>query len=118
MGGRIMKKKAGIILALAMVLGTLMAGSCYAAPVVPNWYICDVVASGTSGTSTLIMLSDVTPVVSFTKRWFTLNSTYANKLLATSLTGSASSLRVYALITNIAAGSTISNLYVVSDNFQ
>jgi hypothetical protein len=120
MGGRIMKKKVGIILALAMIMAGVMATSCFAAG---PWYACNVMAVGTSGGIYQVQLQDTAAapwglVAPQPARWYTLSSGTAKQLLATGLTGSASSLRVYAYLPNNAAGQTIANLYVISDNFQ
>jgi hypothetical protein len=121
MGGRIMKKKLGIALALAMVLAALMAGNALA--VNPPWYICNVVATGASGTESWVMLTDTgtsgpggTPA--FTNRWFKLNANTAKQLLATTLTSSAASLRIIMSTQSIAAQTTLDKLYTLSDNYN
>lgn len=110
-------KKQLTILVLALIMAGVMVSACLAAPVSGNWYICNVVATGNSGSNSLVMLTDNTAPATFTKRWFLLSGATAKPLLATSLTGTAASLRVYANLPNTAAGSTISYFYVVSDNF-
>jgi hypothetical protein len=116
MGGRNMKKKVAIVV-LALVMAGFMAGNCFAVPVSGTWYVCNVIASGNTGASSLVMLTDSNGTATFSKRWFILNTGTAKQLLAASLTGTAAGLRIYASIPNTTAGSTISNLYVVSDNF-
>jgi hypothetical protein len=93
----------------------LLAGNCFAAG---PWYTCTVMASGTSSGTTVVMLSDTATPATFTNTWYVLgDTTTAKPLLATALTGSAASLRVYAYVPVTAAGATIYNLYVISDNF-
>jgi hypothetical protein len=111
-----MKKKLAIVV-LALIMAGVLAGNCFAVPVTSNWYVCNVIATGTSGANAMIMLTDNTATATFTKRWFLLSAATAKQLQATSLTSSAASLRVYAYITPTTSGSTISNLYVISDNF-
>lgn len=111
-----MRKQLTIVV-LALIMAGVMVNACLAAPVSGAWYICNVIATGSSGANTLVMLTDNTAPATFTKRWFLLSAGTAKPLLATSLTGSAASLRVYANLPNTAAGSIISNFYVVSDNF-
>ena len=91
-----MKKKLAIVV-LALIMAGVMAGNCFAVPVSGNWYVCTVKAVGQSGTITQVQLTDNTAPATFTNRWFLLNATIAKQLLATGLTASAASLRVYAL---------------------
>jgi hypothetical protein len=114
-----MKKKLAIVV-LAMIMAGVLAGNCFAAG---PWYACNVMAVGTSGGITQIQLKDTAATpwglpAPQAARWYILSAGTAKQLLATGLTGSSASLRVYAYLPNATAGQTIANLYVISDNFQ
>jgi hypothetical protein len=116
-----MKKKLAIVV-LALVMAGVFAGNCFATPVTGTWYICNVMGAGQANSTGAVCLTDINGTASFTNRWFNLGTTGTSgttkQLLATSLTGSAAGLRVYANIPDISAGTkTINILYVVSDNF-
>ncbi len=116
-----MKKKLAVLV-LALVITGLMAGSCFAAP---KWYYCNVLGTGQAGVNAAVCLTDNTPIPpstttgAFTKKWFTLSNanTAVKQLLATSLTGSAAGLRVYALVDTAIANYSITSMYVISDNY-
>jgi hypothetical protein len=102
-----------LLIAVICILPVLVVKQAQAAPA---WAICYVNATGPGGASKYVQLTDANgshPAIK--KTWYSLSNSYsaANAFLATALTAMVSGMKVQVYVTDTAANSQVTTMYLM-----